>query len=654
MAEWKFRVMRPSEQNKGPTEAEFFRRETAVTSLVRESVQNSLDAAVNGDPVRVRFVLRTARSQIAPGGASEHPWLAGLGVHIEACKDAEPEDANIARESLSYLVIEDFNTRGLRGNPEGARKEELGNGQQDFYYFWRNVGRTGKKSSKLGSWGLGKAVYSSSSRAGVVLGWTVRDDRRSLLMGQAVLEIHDLADSSGRTQQHDAYGFYGEFGQRPDDPDFAHPTEDGSVIAKFRADFSLARTDETGLSLVIPMPKDGLVPGDTPAQGVAAYMRELIDQFAYPLLDRKLTVEVDVDGTSAALDAANLDAALDSIELAPEALATTRKYVELCRWALSDPVAFKLTRQDSVAATWEQLAISDGDLVAARMGYHAQQPLAFEIPVLVRMKPAAETETRFHCFLRHDPSVKKSVVSFVRQGLTLTEISGVVQSGVIGLVLVVDDNLARLLRAAENPAHTKWIARGERVIKEFTGGGERVRVVEQAPRVILKRILGAGQDKDVELLAAFFPDPDSTGVTPEEDTGKKRGRKRQKRFEPPKPRRRPLRMSRIDGGFEVVRQADVALASPEIVVDVAFDCISGNPFKAWAPFDFDLAKAPINIEIVGGVASAIDGNRMRVRIESDDFRLRVRGFGTTRDVAVKFRFVTEAVGVDLGHEEAAS
>ncbi len=45
MPVWKFRSMKLSEQNRDPIESEFFRREDAVASLVRESIQNSMQGS---------------------------------------------------------------------------------------------------------------------------------------------------------------------------------------------------------------------------------------------------------------------------------------------------------------------------------------------------------------------------------------------------------------------------------------------------------------------------------------------------------------------------------------------------------------------------------------------------------------------------------
>jgi hypothetical protein len=56
--QWRFRAMQPGEMNVDPIEGEFFTTEalrSVTDALVRESIQNSLDASAGGDPVTVRF-----------------------------------------------------------------------------------------------------------------------------------------------------------------------------------------------------------------------------------------------------------------------------------------------------------------------------------------------------------------------------------------------------------------------------------------------------------------------------------------------------------------------------------------------------------------------------------------------------------------------
>jgi hypothetical protein len=58
MPQWRFRAMQPGEMNVDPIEGEFFTTEalrSVTDALVRESIQNSLDASAGSDPVTVRF-----------------------------------------------------------------------------------------------------------------------------------------------------------------------------------------------------------------------------------------------------------------------------------------------------------------------------------------------------------------------------------------------------------------------------------------------------------------------------------------------------------------------------------------------------------------------------------------------------------------------
>ena len=82
---WRFRRMQPAELNQDPLEREFFSGEPINERLVREAVQNSLDAGLahagrGAEPVRVRFSLRGRPLSAAPrrrrslrGGAGGAP-----------------------------------------------------------------------------------------------------------------------------------------------------------------------------------------------------------------------------------------------------------------------------------------------------------------------------------------------------------------------------------------------------------------------------------------------------------------------------------------------------------------------------------------------------------------------------------------------------
>jgi len=139
-AGWHFKRRERSDEVADPIQGEFFddvadpeeRRRGPAASLVREAIQNSLDARVGSDAVHVRFYLSAIQ-----GMAAEHArnWFAGLWPHLRArrsgLRNVQPEP-----QACRFIVIEDFKTSGLEGDPRrGTTPEE--NERDDFFAFFR-------------------------------------------------------------------------------------------------------------------------------------------------------------------------------------------------------------------------------------------------------------------------------------------------------------------------------------------------------------------------------------------------------------------------------------------------------------------------------------------------------------------------------------
>ena len=156
---WTFAKQTPMAKHRDPIQGEFFSTESISSdadSVVRESIQNSLDAKFEGGSsiVRVEFSIVTISKSKAD------PLFSDLWPHVKACnpKAARLRDAKKVR----CLVVEDFGTTGLRGDP--AEMYEVDEGEDsdppnEFYYFVRAEGRSSKSGSDRGSWGIGKFSY---------------------------------------------------------------------------------------------------------------------------------------------------------------------------------------------------------------------------------------------------------------------------------------------------------------------------------------------------------------------------------------------------------------------------------------------------------------------------------------------------------------
>jgi hypothetical protein len=86
--EWKFRVMTRGEINVDPIKGEFFITEATVSlsdALVRDAIQNSLDAGMPDQQVRVCISFCSPEGRLGPSKTSE--YLGGLWEHL-ASKNA--------------------------------------------------------------------------------------------------------------------------------------------------------------------------------------------------------------------------------------------------------------------------------------------------------------------------------------------------------------------------------------------------------------------------------------------------------------------------------------------------------------------------------------------------------------------------------------
>ena len=266
---WLFRRVRADEVETEITQRDQFRNDDVELSdtVVRESIQNSLDAQVGEDQVRVRFALLTDDDGISSeylnslcAGQFEHARSAGVDVD------------DISGEPPSAFIIEDFGTTGLTG-PTNSR--EVSN----FSDFWLRHGKSHKSGRSGGRWGLGKLVYSYSSRISMFFGLTRRNsDPRAYLMGQTVLDTHQIDEQFYAPQ-----GFFAI--PKPDghDKGLQLPTSNAQRIAEFSEEFDLDRHEEPGLSIVIPMPRIELNIDNMIAVGVTNYF--------FPVLTNQLVLD---------------------------------------------------------------------------------------------------------------------------------------------------------------------------------------------------------------------------------------------------------------------------------------------------------------------------------------------------------------------------
>lgn len=180
-------------QEQGPNEAtsDTFKKEK-YDSLVRESIQNSLDVRTSEDaPVIVSFMFKNTLGNC-------FPQLFSVRNHIDACvrtwnddnahKKFDPMIDYLDKATFGmfdYLEVGDENTTGMPYK-KGDRK-------CGFYSFVKSVGNSSKSSTSAGgSHGFGKAAFPLISKFNTVLVSTLTDKGKYHFEGVCSLCSHEM------------------------------------------------------------------------------------------------------------------------------------------------------------------------------------------------------------------------------------------------------------------------------------------------------------------------------------------------------------------------------------------------------------------------------------------------------------------------------
>jgi hypothetical protein len=625
---WHFRKMERAEIAADPVQGEFFTPEGLADGLVREVIQNSLDAAMGKGPVRLRIAFSAAPLSKAAAAV----YVAGLADHLKACLGS----ASTLSEPMDFIVIEDFGTRGLRGDPRQADDDEPADdgGKNDFFYFWRNVGRSGKSDTDRGRWGLGKTVLPATSRINAFYGLTVREgDAKALLMGQTTLKVHKASK-----KRLAAYGYF----TRPEEDGFALPLHQARVVRRFKDDFGLIRDDEPGLSLVIPYPKlEEVEPEDL--------VRSTVMHYFYPILSGDLEVEVVYAENTHKVSKATIDDLVAKFSwkdtgTTPEKL---RKLFHLARWALKLPKKdhVQLAQPGAGAPEWSEALFPAERLASLRELLDKGERIALRVPVKVHPTSREATIGTFAVYLEKDDFLSRGEDHYIRQGITISDISLLRDKPIRGLVVVEEKVLSSMLGDSENPAHTEWQTRSGKLRDRYQYGSSSVAFVRASLREIAGILTRPLQGLDRDLLADMFSIdiPDAIGQDGS-GAGKGKGKKKDPPAGPPPPPDPPstpqaFRVVPSERGFRVIGRKDSAIVGRAVRVQLAYEVRRGNAFKRYDVCDFNVKD--LELEHEGIVIDELERNQILFRVQRDDFALRVTGFDPNRDLSIRARATQE-------------
>jgi len=643
---WRFPRSGPEDSNKSSKLDEFFASQNPTTSIVRESLQNSLDAKpdARGGPVRVRFTLSERN------WADLEPWIGtnedGLTLNTHtASEDLEQFKADYRGQTFRCLTIEDYNTDGLTGDTD----KDAARSGSNFVGFWWNEGITGKKSGTSGSHGVGKTTLTKLSGMSSFLAVTKRrDDDRVFLLGFSNLPFHQLSGSS--------YLGYGRFGVMEGNGDTEHlmPIEDPPAIEQFNKAFDIERSDY-GLSVLIPAVDDRVK-----SASVAA---AVLEDYYWPILKGLLIVEV-VDkevGAVQVIDAASVDQRIRELgDPARRLQSLVEKARQVIAMQGKHPNFFqgiepKTSNTPNGATRYSLTAecFAEENLEKMREEFEKGNMIGVSFPVPLEPNGGPNKRGLFEVFIEPDTGKGSDrIEQFIRKRIVISRQKTNIAGKYGACFVVVEDlDMSDYLMLAEEPAHTNWTFRLLNEKKKYKSDAALRFAMSAASE--LHRIL-IGDDEEQDTLENVAEDIFSINK-PSDESGKqsrkpKHPERTKEKEVDPKPASVPLiRVERLDDGtgFEVlpVKQfsqiaADQKVSLPiRITVRSAYLSVRGNSrsWKDYSPIDFGFGdNIEMNIEPIsaGDIISASE-NEFVVEVNDEDFVVKSSGFDPHRDLLIK-------------------
>ena len=647
MADWKFRTKAEGEIKEDPIQERFFTTSDVgdlTNALIRESIQNSLDARINktNGPAEVRFYLSS--NGLLPD--KYYPIISNLINHLKS-ENSGIEKLPDFSKPMIYLIVEDYYTTGLEGDIlEDDDPPRNDHDKHNFYWFWRNTARSGKGYDDLGRWGVGKTVFSACSDINTFFGMTVRfEDGKKYLLGKSVIKWHTL---KGNSEWYCPYGFYANYIDinsyfpLPFDSDLP---PDNEIIKNFEKTFSTKRinpengNDYYGLSIVIPFIKKEI--------DLNGIKKAVVKQYFYPIIEGKLIVEIETDNSEKyIINTENIDEIIKNIDFEDYTeQKNLKKIFLLAKKSLeidsSDFIIFNEPPLDKAPRwqdTWLLNEKINKQIDDARFNFENGEIIPFKIPMRIQERGKDPVISWFKAFIQFDGFLNETDSYFIRDGITITGIKTVKKKGLRILVVIDEKNIARMFGYSENPAHTEFQKTSPYFRHKYVDGSSCITFITNTPSNLYNFLIRPSEGTDDEVLKGiFYMELDDEKKEKEPKQKEKEGDDNfgKNKTPPIENRISPYLVRRIEGGLVIMNNPHIENYISQFKVQLAYMVPKGNPLKKYNKWDFDLSDGSFNISTEGLTISIINENKIEVEVNQNEFKLQITGFDTERDLFIR-------------------
>lgn len=648
--QWLFTHKAGNELERNPTQGEHFNKRSDDSSsedIVREGIQNSLDARskdakARGLQVKVKISV-CAQIDTPSYDDVKHIFDPDFFNHALA-KGSGLNNPPSDGDDCPYLVYEDFETTGLVGDVASTESPEQGV-KNRFYCFVRADATQDKEAGDMGSWGVGKTVFPSTSRLNTTLFKSVREkDNKisSFYMGRAIFRYHRLnkGEKLWRPDSWFCKPTKGCFGSESSEL-FAMPIIEDSDPFK---PFNLSRDNEPGLSIIVPYI-------DYEDFTFQKLLKAVIENWAFAIVKNDLAVEISVAGQCEKISSTTISNAVELIE--DQAVLKNLKSLVLiaedhgsvlppdCCFTLEDQYPYKNEDGRSVSPKWEGLKDDwIDDVLAEKMKTALDEHglLKVQVPIQIeRVKPPVSlVQSFFTVFFKEALDQHGAIRPYpFREGL-LVKGRGAGDSpkqvtGYSSVIWIDEGELADMLRDAEDPSHSSWSSRAGKFEGKYKYGKATLNFVRNSAYRIMRSIIN-----EDEINMSIFEDLVGLPAAPKK---KKKKRKIDKLKPPPLPPSK-FTISKGNGWFKVTPGIEKCEKIASLTIRAVYSNGSRkqsfSTYKRYAKnkiYDFEFGN-DINVEHNNCELLSQNPNRMVIQSLGEGFSIECSGFDQDRDVYI--------------------
>jgi hypothetical protein len=623
-----------------------------ISSLVRESMQNSIDEILDKTkPIKIRFKIGKQNSTLNNEYFSDIYEHAQLSIQKSLLPSLDVES--------NFLVIEDFNTNGLRGSlssqkPTAKSSEKY---HDNYWYFEWKSGETNKLTGGRGSWGVGKIVLSAASRLKTILVYSERQpetcpepNTSGILFGHSIFRYATLANNK-RLRPYRNWMKEIKVG---DDIDYI-PTSDTDDINKFRHDWQISRNSkECGTSIVIPFVKNTIT--------AMRLIQCIIQDYFIAILDGHVVCEVvDENNKKFELNKKNLVSLIEDLDEDSWTSATKNKQelIGFCQMyekrITNRTFKMPIRPQIEFANDWSnwhfEEATKEEFLAKIEEGLCVEFEVTTEVPT---HQTGFNNTDKFSVLFSKHNSEGLSKTLFTRQGIIIPEAFRESKlNGLLSMVIIEENEgnyLQQMLRLSEGPAHKNWTATGDKVLGryEIKGLKKTILWVKNSAQSIFKKLQPDQSIADDRSLAKYFPDEEANnnlnGTTDgdgEIGIGKPAGGQGGSGGVgvPRGGRLVKIEAGLIPGSIKVMPLDESRIETGMMFeIEIAYALRGGDSFSAWDYEDFDLNKL-LDVSQTKGVSTTFIENKAFMEVLKKDFELVFANFDENRDISIEVKKV---------------